>query len=116
MNRILTQSEGSDYHLSLKPHAVESELEKCMHYNFCSKYELKQGKTTNIFFHITARDCKGVKEQNHSRRFIDILNIIYQRIISSFVVIHVMNFSNLRIKRYCDGSSSHYVASDYRFC
>ena len=32
VNRILKQSEGSDYHLSLKPHAVESELEKCMYY------------------------------------------------------------------------------------
>ena len=104
VNWILKQSEGSDYHLPLKPHAVESELEKCMYYNFCSKYELKQDKTINIFFHITARDWRKLKEQNHSRRFIDILNNFYQLIISSFVAIHMTSFSNLRIKRYCDGS------------
>ena len=74
VNLILKQSEGSDYHLSLTPHAVESEWEKCMPYYFCSKYQLKQDKTINIFFHITARDWKKVKEQNHSWRFIDILN------------------------------------------
>ena len=47
--------EGSDYRVSLKPLAVDSESEKCVDNNFCAKYKLKENNIHN-FLHIRARD------------------------------------------------------------